>query len=81
MHPCLQFLGYIPSSINYTEYPVADYVEAAVTQAVTIHLSNSLSSGDILIFTTGQEDIEVTINAIREKLLEVYSKKSGRFIQ
>lgn len=66
-----------PVQINYTEYPVADYVEAAVTQAVTIHLSNSLSSGDILIFMTGQEDIEVTINAIREKLLEVYSKKSG----
>ena len=66
-----------PVQINFTEYPVADYVEAAVTQAVTIHLSNSLSSGDILIFMTGQEDIEVTINAIKEKLLEVYSKKSG----
>ena len=66
-----------PVQINFTEYPVADYVEAAVTQAVTIHLSNSLSSGDILIFMTGQEDIEVTINAIREKLRRSTVKRSG----
>lgn len=35
-----------------------DYVEAAVKQALTIHLSNP--PGDILIFMTGQEDIETT---------------------
>lgn len=37
--------------------PQEDYVEAAVKQALQIHLSGM--SGDILIFMPGQEDIEV----------------------
>lgn len=38
--------------------PQEDYVEAAVKQALQIHLSGLM--GDILIFMPGQEDIEVT---------------------
>ncbi|CAM9349618.1 unnamed protein product, partial [Heterosigma akashiwo] len=38
-----------------------DYVDGAVKQALTIHLSNP--PGDILIFMTGQEDIETTCQA------------------
>lgn len=64
-----------PVEVNYTKYPVVDYVEAAVKQAVSIHMTTSIQSGDILIFMTGQEDIEVTADAIREKLVEVYRKK------
>lgn len=37
--------------------PQEDYVEAAVKQALQIHLSGLI--GDILIFMPGQEDIEV----------------------
>lgn len=37
--------------------PQEDYVEAAVKQALQIHLSGMM--GDILIFMPGQEDIEV----------------------
>lgn len=37
--------------------PQEDYVEAAVKQALQIHLSGLM--GDILIFMPGQEDIEV----------------------
>lgn len=37
--------------------PQEDYVEAAVKQALQIHLSGLV--GDILIFMPGQEDIEV----------------------
>jgi pre-mRNA-splicing factor ATP-dependent RNA helicase DHX38/PRP16 len=35
-----------------------DYVEAAVKQSLTVHLTQP--KGDILIFMTGQEDIEAT---------------------
>lgn len=38
--------------------PQEDYVEAAVKQALQIHLSGLM--GDILIFMPGQEDIEVS---------------------
>lgn len=39
------------------QVPQEDYVEAAVKQALQIHLSGMV--GDILIFMPGQEDIEV----------------------
>ncbi|SCW02205.1 LAFE_0F01288g1_1 [Lachancea fermentati] len=66
-----------PVEIIYTRHPVSDYVESAVTQAAKIHLSTPISSGDILIFMTGQEDIEATCSGLREKLLDVYTKKNS----
>lgn len=66
-----------PVQTIYTSNPVQDYVEAAVSQAVKIHLANDCSSGDILIFMTGQEDIETTFDTLQEKFLQVYSKKFG----
>lgn len=41
-------------------------MEAAVKQALQIHLSGLL--GDILIFMPGQEDIEVTLLSLHEQL-------------
>jgi pre-mRNA-splicing factor ATP-dependent RNA helicase DHX38/PRP16 len=40
----------------YAKTSVDDYVDATVKQALAIHLSHP--PGDILIFMTGQEDIE-----------------------
>jgi pre-mRNA-splicing factor ATP-dependent RNA helicase DHX38/PRP16 len=48
---------------------VDDYVEAAVKQALQIHLTPN--PGDILIFMPGQEAIEVTCDEIRTRLDEV----------
>lgn len=45
-----------PVDIYYTKSPEADYVEAAVITALQIHVTQP--SGDILIFLTGQEEIE-----------------------
>ena len=47
-----------PVEIYYGKAPCEDYVDAAVKQALTIHLS--FPPGDILVFMTGQEDIEAT---------------------
>ncbi|KAI3653013.1 hypothetical protein MP228_002438 [Amoeboaphelidium protococcarum] len=58
-----------PVDVLYSRATCEDYVDAAVKQAVAIHQSGA--SGDILIFMTGQEDIEVTCDVIKEKLAEI----------
>ncbi|XP_050971446.1 pre-mRNA-splicing factor ATP-dependent RNA helicase PRP16 [Labeo rohita] len=55
-----------PVDILFSKVPQEDYVEAAVKQALQIHLSGMV--GDILIFMPGQEDIEVTSDQIVERL-------------
>lgn len=47
-----------PVETLFSKNPVEDYVDAAVKQALQIHLQPP--SGDILVFMPGQEDIEVT---------------------
>ena len=46
--------------------PVEDYVDAAVSQVLGTHLSDP--PGDILVFMTGQEDIEATCQLTAERL-------------
>ncbi|KAL3094888.1 hypothetical protein niasHT_021463 [Heterodera trifolii] len=58
-----------PVEIYHARVPVEDHVDAAVKQAVKIHLGGM--EGDILIFMPGQEDIEVTCALIKEKLGEL----------
>lgn len=50
--------------------PQEDYVEAAVKQALQIHLSGLM--GDILIFMPGQEDIEVMATAAFTHMVATY---------
>jgi pre-mRNA-splicing factor ATP-dependent RNA helicase DHX38/PRP16 len=53
----------------FNKAPAEDYVDAAVKQAIGIHLRHP--PGDILIFMTGQEDIEVTCDVVAERLQEL----------
>lgn len=65
--PCFFIPGKtFPVDIMYSSVPSVDYVDSAVKQALRIHLGRD--SGDILIFMTGQEDIETTCESIREEL-------------
>jgi pre-mRNA-splicing factor ATP-dependent RNA helicase DHX38/PRP16 len=60
-----------PVEVFFSKGSCADYVETAVKQVLTIHLQNSQqqeNDGDILVFMTGQEDIEVTCQLLQEKL-------------
>ena len=52
-----------PVETLFSKTPQEDYVEAAVKQAIAIHLSHP--EGDILIFMTGQEEIEATCFALQ----------------
>ncbi|SPO39047.1 probable PRP16 - RNA-dependent ATPase [Pseudozyma flocculosa] len=58
-----------PVDVMFSKTPCDDYVEGAVKQALSIHLSHP--AGDILIFMTGQEDIEVTCEVIQERLSQL----------
>ena len=59
-----------PVDIYYTKAPEADYVDAAIVTVLQIHISQPLD-GDILLFLTGQEEIETAaeILAHRSKVL------------
>ncbi|KAL6454619.1 prp16 Pre-mRNA-splicing factor ATP-dependent RNA helicase prp16 [Candida maltosa Xu316] len=65
-----------PVDVYFNKNVTIDYVENAVKQVLTVHLTNSkkngpdgfVNDGDILVFMTGQEDIEITCDLIREKL-------------
>ncbi|XP_035680247.1 pre-mRNA-splicing factor ATP-dependent RNA helicase PRP16-like isoform X2 [Branchiostoma floridae] len=58
-----------PVDLLFSKNVVEDYVDAAVKQALQIHLQPM--QGDILIFMPGQEDIEVTCDQIQERLDEI----------
>ncbi|XP_015519116.1 pre-mRNA-splicing factor ATP-dependent RNA helicase PRP16 isoform X1 [Neodiprion pinetum] len=60
-----------PVEIIHAKNSVEDYVDAAVKQVLQIHLQPR--SGDILVFMPGQEDIEVTCEALKERLGEIDS--------
>jgi pre-mRNA-splicing factor ATP-dependent RNA helicase DHX38/PRP16 len=55
-----------PVDVMFHRSPVEDYVDQAVQQVLAIHVS--MGAGDILVFMTGQEDIEVTCELIQERL-------------
>ena len=55
-----------PVETLYAKTPVEDYVEAAVKQALAIHIA--YPPGDILCFMTGQEEIECVAYALEERL-------------
>lgn len=61
-----------PVNIYYTKNPEADYLAAAVTTTMQIHLTQE--SGDILIFLTGQEEIE----SVQERLTFISKKLKGK---
>lgn len=56
-----------PVDTFFSRTPVEDYVADAVFQVMQIHLKAPLP-GDILVFMTGQEDIETTCESLADKL-------------
>ena len=56
-----------PVDSFFSKTPIEDYVDGAVWQAMQLHVQAPLP-GDILIFMTGQEDIETTCEVLAEKI-------------
>ena len=55
-----------PVTRHWAKIVPEDYVDAAVKQVLSIHLS--MPPGDILVFMTGQEDIEAVCEVIAERV-------------
>ncbi|EQL35997.1 adenosinetriphosphatase [Blastomyces dermatitidis ATCC 26199] len=61
-----------PVDIHYTSQPEANYLAAAITTVFHIHISQG--AGDILVFLTGQEEIEAAEQSIQETARKLGSK-------
>ncbi|KAJ3218005.1 hypothetical protein HDU67_006905 [Dinochytrium kinnereticum] len=59
-----------PVTVFHTQAPEADYLKAAVQTIMTIHIAEP--KGDILLFLTGQEEIEAA-----EQTLQLITKQLG----
>ncbi|KAE8554601.1 hypothetical protein EYB25_003142 [Talaromyces marneffei] len=53
-----------PVDIHYTSQPEANYLAAAITTVFQIHITQG--PGDILVFLTGQEEIEAAEQSLQE---------------
>ncbi|KAJ0095301.1 hypothetical protein Patl1_16693 [Pistacia atlantica] len=58
-----------PVDILYTLYPEPDYMDAALITIFQIHLEEG--PGDILVFLTGQEEIESVERLVQERLQQL----------
>ncbi|KMS98634.1 hypothetical protein BVRB_3g070320 [Beta vulgaris subsp. vulgaris] len=54
-----------PVEIHYTTAPEADYLDAAIVTALQIHVREP--PGDVLIFLTGQEEIETAEEIMKQR--------------
>uniref|UniRef100_A0A0E0BYX8 RNA helicase n=1 Tax=Oryza meridionalis TaxID=40149 RepID=A0A0E0BYX8_9ORYZ len=52
--------------IHYVEEPVSDYLQAAVNTVLIIHEKEP--PGDILVFLTGQDDIDAAVKMLNEEI-------------
>lgn len=63
-----------PVNILWSKTPCEDYVEGAVKQAMTIHITSP--PGDILIFMTGQDEIEAACFSLAERMEQMISSSN-----
>ncbi len=67
--------SFIPSIITLflsSQAPEADYLDAVVVSVLQIHLTQP--DGDILVFLTGQEEIETSYEILTERTRKLGSK-------
>lgn len=61
-----------PVDIHYTKAPEADYMDAAVVTVLQIHATQP--AGDVLVFLTGQEEIEASEEILKFRMRGLGSK-------
>ncbi|KAF5752603.1 putative pre-mRNA-splicing factor ATP-dependent RNA helicase DHX16 isoform X1 [Tripterygium wilfordii] len=54
-----------PVEIHYTKAPEADYLDAAIVTVLQIHVTHE--PGDILVFFTGQDEIETAEEILKQR--------------
>ncbi|CAG9798071.1 unnamed protein product [Chironomus riparius] len=61
-----------PVDLYYTKAPEADYIDACVVSILQIHVTQPL--GDVLVFLTGQEEIETCHEILTDRVKRLGSK-------
>ncbi|RHZ81211.1 hypothetical protein Glove_123g207 [Diversispora epigaea] len=61
-----------PVQVCYTKAPEANYISAAITTVMQLHISQK--SGDILVFLTGQDEIETVQESLQQTCRVLGSK-------
>ncbi|XP_064990540.1 probable pre-mRNA-splicing factor ATP-dependent RNA helicase DEAH9 isoform X3 [Musa acuminata AAA Group] len=64
--------------IHYVEEPVPDYLQAAVGTVLSIN--DKEPAGDILVFLTGQDDIDAAVKLLREDTQDDRRRTSGLLV-
>ncbi|KAL9321150.1 hypothetical protein ACSQ67_012989 [Phaseolus vulgaris] len=64
--------------INYAEEPVQDYVQAAVSTTLLIHQREPV--GDVLVFLTGQDDIDAAVQLLTDEVQTTGKHSSGLIV-
>ncbi|KAM7525052.1 hypothetical protein LguiA_014954 [Lonicera macranthoides] len=64
--------------IFYIEEPVPDYLQAAVSTVLSIHDKEPM--GDILVFLTGQDDIDTAVQLLTEEAQIIGKRSSGLIV-
>ncbi|XP_029129068.1 pre-mRNA-splicing factor ATP-dependent RNA helicase DEAH1 isoform X2 [Cajanus cajan] len=67
-----------PVEINFTKAPEADYIDAAIVTSLQIHVTQP--PGDILVFFTGQEEIETAEEILKHRTRGLGTKISELII-
>jgi ATP-dependent RNA helicase DHX8/PRP22 len=62
-----------PVEIFYSKAPEDDYVEAALSTVMEIHLTKG--PGDILVFLTGQEEIDMACQVLHDRMMKLADLK------
>lgn len=66
-----------PVSIFYAADPVADYLDAAVTAALQVHVDQP-APGDILVFLTGADEIDSAVELTRARAGRLLDRSDAR---
>lgn len=67
-----------PVEITHVKETVDDYLEAALSTVIEIHLNEP--KGDILLFLTGQEEIDMACQVLHERMLKLKNQKPAPLI-
>jgi ATP-dependent RNA helicase DHX8/PRP22 len=62
-----------PVEVFYTNQPQESYLDAAITAAIQVHVEQP--PGDVLVFLTGQEEIESAERIIKERAAALFQQQ------
>jgi ATP-dependent RNA helicase DDX35 len=66
---------YYPVEIKYLDEPCDNYIKASVLTSMAIHLKEKSNHGDILIFLTGQDEVDEAVSMLIEHAKDLSTNK------